>query len=79
MARDDLPIQPSNGVIPKRLKGVFEVTAELMLPPAAPGIELLATVEVLVGRGVEEKPLPEALRVLVTPGTRHFGEPAASL
>ena len=79
MVRNDLPIQPSNGVIPKRPREVFAATAELILPPVSPGIESPAILEVLVGLGVEEKPLPEALRVLVTPGTRHLGEPAASL
>ena len=79
MARNDLPIQPSNGVIPKRPREVFEETAELLLSPVSPGIESPAILEVLVGLGVEEKPFPEALRVLVTPGTRHLGEPAASL
>ena len=64
--------------MPKKLREVLKVTAEPMLAPASPGIESPAMVEVLVGLGVEEKPLPEAFRVLLTPGTRHLGEPAAS-
>jgi hypothetical protein len=71
MAWGDSPIQPSKGAIQKRPRRFFEVTAE---PPVlSPGME------VLVGLGVlPEKPLPEVLRVLVTPGGRHWGEPVAS-
>ena len=63
------PIQPSNGVIPKRSKDLFKAAAELILPAEVVGI--------LVGLGVEEKPLPEAIRVEV-PDMRHPGVPAAS-
>lgn len=71
MTRGDSPIQPSKDVIQRRPRRLFEVTAE---PPVlSPGMA------VLVGLGVlPEKPLPEELRVLVTPGGRHWGEPEAS-
>ena len=46
--------------------------AELALPDTG------FLVEVLVGLGVDEKPLPEALRELLRPEARHLGEPVAS-
>ena len=67
--RNGSPIQPSNGVMPKRSKELFKVAAELILPAEVVGI--------LVGLGVDENPLPEALRVDV-PDMRHPGVPAAS-
>ena len=52
--------------MPKRPKELFKVAAELILPAEVVGI--------LVGLGVDEKPLPEALRV----DMRHPGVPTAS-
>lgn len=69
LTRYDSPIQPGDGVVLKRLKEAFKATAELILPAEI--------VVVLIGLGVEEKPLLEAFRVLVS-RVQNLGEPVAS-
>ena len=70
LTRNGLPIQPSNSVIPKRLKALFKVTAELILLAGVVGV-------LLVGVGVEEELVPEGFCVVVK-GVRHLALPAAS-